>query len=140
MELWLANSDCVSAVAELDNSCYKKNALTLEQWQRILKKQNIMTLLVGKPQSPIAFLTMKTDGTNNFVLRLAVAEEERHKGIGTELIDFVGSDRNLMIRLRESNECGIAFLKKNKFKAVEVLKKVFGEEDGILFLRQPLED
>lgn len=137
MVVWTAGLTAIDVIAELDSSCYKSHSLPKEKWADLLLDSKKLTLVVGTTSSPVAFITIGTDGKTNTIFRLAVASEERHKKIATALVDLVSSNRATKILVRESNSDGIQFLKSQNFKAVKLLRDKFGTEDGILFLRNP---
>ena len=73
------------------------------------------------------------------LMRLAVHPAHRRGGIATRLLDHVITDtgcRKITMVLRESNRSGCEVLKKLGFKAVNIIKDRFDDEDGFYFIRK----
>jgi ribosomal-protein-alanine N-acetyltransferase len=73
------------------------------------------------------------------IVNVAVHPDDKRKGIGKTLVDWICGQlakrqRRVTAIVRESNISALKFFKSNEFKAIQVLKKPFGEydDDGYL--------
>ena len=71
---------------------------------------------------------------------IVVDEKYRNKGIATKLILEIekihNNIENITLEVKKSNCVAINFYRKNGFKEVAIRKKYYGNEDGILMIKE----
>ena len=69
---------------------------------------------------------------------IAVSEEYKNKGIGSELLKAIENIniKNITLEVRKTNKIAIEFYKKNGYKVVAIRKNYYSDEDGYLMIKE----
>ncbi len=120
---------------------------TRDEYLETLRKRNIVGRVVLSPMGQVlGFRIERFPKRHEYnLVHIAVDPECQRQGLGTLLIeDFVrkarGSGRKVITTIvPERNMGALKFLKSCKFLATEVLRRHFGQEDGI-FMKLEVKD
>lgn len=137
LTLYYADIEQASDMFYLDQLCYKQS-LNMEQWQKLLVKLNTVGVVLKQDTDPIAFIVVNCTNSGAEVLRCGVHPDWRRKKLGKTLIQLVGNQVDLTMRLRETNRVGLEFAKSLGFKTVGIERGGWGNEDGIVLERSSI--
>lgn len=133
--MWFPSADEATELASLDAASYGDRALSVRSWIRLLQLPSSVVVAVGKQYlEPIGVVAVeKAPHTRDCaqLLRLAVLPGERGHGIGSLLVEAVGSENKLKLQLRERSAGALEFAKAVGFRAVGLSRGRFGDCDGI---------
>lgn len=87
----------------------------------------------------IGFLHLTVSFEEADIVNVIIQKEYRHRGIGTELINYAVKQDNLAklnLEVRESNKNAIAFYQKLGFKEIRIIKNYYQQENAIFMVKK----
>lgn len=87
----------------------------------------------------IAFLHLTVSFEEADIVNVIIQKEYRHRGIGTELINYAVKQDNLAklnLEVRESNKNAIAFYQKLGFQEIRIIKNYYQQENAIFMVKK----
>lgn len=113
---------------------------TRDDFKKELRKKSVVCRIAEDGGVPKGFVLYELYLHRLYIIRIGVHPRYRKQGIGTELLADVATkltkDRNLIVaEVRESNLPLQLFLKKNGYRAVEVMRNYYTDtgEDAFVF-------
>lgn len=113
-----------------------------EDFLRCLKQRNCIGMVAEHDDRVVGFMVYELNKTRIHVLNFAVAGDERHLGVGTQmvakLIGKLSSQRRSRITLevRETNLPAQLFFRSAGFRAVSVLREFYEDTPEDAYLMQ----
>ena len=113
-----------------------------EDFVRCLKQRNCIGMVAEHDDRVVGFMVYELNKTRIHVLNFAVAGDERHLGVGTQmvakLIGKLSSQRRSRITLevRETNLSAQLFFRQLGFRAVSVLRQFYADTPEDAYLMQ----
>lgn len=143
---WAYRTD-LAPIAALEQAAYGSAALAPQQLEEALQERGHAALLAESARV-VGYLLYYLDVPRRTVqiVRLAVAPEQRRRGIGTELLQKLWhrlhtiSGLRATLLLQEGNLTGQLFAKARGFRAIRIYRRFFDDADGYLFELQPPKD
>lgn len=127
---WMNKAD-FSQVIKIDSASFV-NSWTLETLREHFKKKTNNCSVIEEDKKIYGFSVSSFQGDSCDVIRLAVLEEVRRQGLGSKLIDHIkkktyeGGKRAIVQTIApDDNLIFHLFLKKNEFKALQVMRNFF---------------
>lgn len=87
----------------------------------------------------IGFLHLTVSFEEADIVNVIIQKEYRHRGIGTELINYAVKQDNLAklnLEVRESNKNAIAFYQKLGFQEIRIIKNYYQQENAIFMVKK----
>lgn len=89
--------------------------------------------LIGEVDDRVAgYLLYEKRKTQIILVRMAVCLRMQRQGIGTVLLTRIKGTFPMVTRLRETNLPALMFFKKNLFRAAQIIRGHYGDEDAIV--------
>jgi ribosomal-protein-alanine N-acetyltransferase len=139
---WLLPTD-LNALVAIDRACFGESAWGRSTFEAFLDEIGHYGLVAAPRDKIVAYLLYGIDPprSRGAILRLAVRPRQQRRGIGTALV------RRLLDRMEDISIGTVAaiapdswlayhlFLQASGFRAVRVHRRLFGTDDGYLFVR-----
>ena len=143
MRKWSDSSDDdVAALAEkleqLLLAGYEVSPWTADQVAEVLRSDVNSCALAEDEGLLVGFLVWQETDFEAEVLQIAVLPNYQGQKIATALFDFLPSDKEIFLEVRESNRPALLFYKKEKFEAIARRKAYYHApvEDAIVMKRE----
>ena len=143
MRKWSANSDVdVATLAkELEQlllAVYEVSPWTAGQVEEVLRSDVNSCMLAADESQLVGFLVWQETDFEAEVLQIAVLPNYQGRKIATALFDFLPTDKEIFLEVRESNRPALLFYKKEKFEEIARRKAYYHApvEDAIVMKRE----
>ena len=143
MRKWSANSDVDAAVLaeELEQlllAVYEVSPWTVGQLEEVLHSDVNSCALAEDENRLVGFLIWQETDFEAEVLQIAVLPSYQGQKIATALFDFLPTDKEIFLEVRESNRSALLFYKKEKFEEIARRKAYYHApvEDAIVMKRE----
>lgn len=129
-------------VFRIEESCFP-SAWTPAQFRRVLAAGNVRGFAVEADGQTRGFYLVESEPSYVRVLNLAVDPAIRRRGVAMfilgEIEAFAAAEgrRRVELEVRERNLAAQLLYRKAGYRAVEILRRHYGEEDGYLMRRIP---
>jgi len=129
-------------VLRIEKSCFP-SAWTRGRFRRTLAIGSVRGFAVEVDGAVLGFYVLESGRHRVHVLNLAVDPAFRRRGLGTfilgEIDEFAVAEERRWVELevRESNLAAQLLYRKAGYRAIEILRKYYGEEDGYLMRHEP---
>lgn len=139
---WIVKSD-LPAVIQIETASFEY-PWDEELFIRLMKNRscNTVCLVATYKEEIVGYIVYEVHKTHYHILNLAIAEKHRRKGIASCILSLLTKKmtkerKRIMCEVRETNLVGHLLLRKNGFKAIEMLKDFYDgvDEDAIIFLK-----
>ena len=143
MRKWSADSDVDAAVLaeELEQlllAVYEVSPWTVGQLEEVLHSDVNSCALAEDENRLVGFLIWQETDFEAEVLQIAVLPSYQGQKIATALFDFLPTDKEIFLEVRESNRSALLFYKKEKFEEIAWRKAYYHApvEDAIVMKRE----
>ena len=140
---WSASSDmdAVTLAKELEQlllAVYEVSPWTVGQLEEILLSNVNRCALAEDGSQLVGFLVWQDTDFEAEVLQIAVLPNYQGQKIATALFDFLPSDKEIFLEVRESNRPALLFYKKERFEEIARRKAYYHApvEDAIVMKRE----
>ena len=109
---------------------------------RCLRQRNCIGMVAEHEDRVVGFMIYELHKTRIHVLNFAVAEDYRHRGVGSQMIakltGKLSSQRRsrIVLEVRETNLPAQLFFRENGFRAVSVLRSYYADTPEDAYLMQ----
>ncbi len=106
-----------------------------DEWKQVFQTQDAICLAGVYEGQVVAYSIMEVTKSHISIARLAVHEDFRRMGIGTQLLNYIigillpAEGQKIAIDTHERDLPGHLFLKKNGFRAVAVVNNYLDDDD-----------
>jgi ribosomal-protein-alanine N-acetyltransferase len=130
---WMIRQD-IPEVLAVESACphpWGEQDLLTTLWRR-----EVIGMVAEREDRVLGFMVYALRRTSLDLLRFAVHPDYRRRQVGSEMLHRMGSKlsshrRNCILTVVRESDLGLQlFLKYHGFKAVRVLRRYFGDEDG----------
>lgn len=101
-----------------------------------IKDYDWLNLLVYESNDEVlGFVEFALISENIDIYTIAVLENEKNKGIGTQLIEYLKNNyvyESITLEVRSKNKKAINFYHKNGFEIINIRKNYYEDDDGLL--------
>jgi len=131
-------ADLAQAIYAVMVDVYPVSPWTLEQIQADLSQDQTWYALAYDGAEVIGFLAVQENLFEAEVLQIAVKQTYQGQKIATALFDFLPTDKEIFLEVRESNRPALLFYKKEKFEEIARRKAYYHApmEDAIIMKRE----
>lgn len=143
MRKWSADSDvdAVPLAEELEQlllAVYEVSPWTAGQVEEVLLSNVNRCALAEDGSQLVGFLIWQETDFEAEVLQIAVLPSYQGQKIATALFDFLPTDKEIFLEVRESNRSALLFYKKEKFEEIAWRKAYYHApvEDAIVMKRE----
>lgn len=134
---WMIRADR-GEVQKIEDESYDPS-WSQDEFDTVLRRRNVVGMVAERDAQVAGFLIYELSKSDICILNIAVARKFRRKGVGAVFCDKLkaklhqGKRIRLAASVNENNLTAQLFFKAMKFRAIAVVKRKFGEEDGYLF-------
>ena len=137
---WVMRKDLTKIVEISQQHCLKSE----DDFKQMFSGRDVIGKVMEIDDKIIGYIIYKVRPRDFEILDLAIVEEYKRNGLATEFISHLAnrlkSPRgNILCRVRDTNLPMHMMLKKNDFKAVMLVRGLYGKNDGYTFVRQDLD-
>lgn len=130
------DEESISRLGKLVNSNYEK----LFDFKKILNRNYSKILVLEEKNIVKGFIHYDILSDNIDIINIVIDLNERQKGYGSmllsHLINNINKDiKSITLEVSSNNEAAKNLYLKNGFEIINVRKKYYGEEDGLLMKR-----
>ena len=143
MRKWSASSDmgALTLAKELEQlllAVYEISPWTASQVEEVLRSNVNSCALAEDGSQLVGFLVWQETDFEAEVLQIAVLPSYQGQKIATALFDFLPTDKEIFLEVRESNRPALLFYKKEKFEEIARRKAYYHApvEDAIVMKRE----
>ena len=109
---------------------------------RCLRQRNCIGMVAEHEDRVVGFMIYELHRTRIHVLNFAVAEDQRHCGVGSQMIAKLAAKLSsqrrsrIVLEVRETNLAAQVFFRENGFRAVSVLRSYYADTPEDAYLMQ----
>ncbi len=136
----------IDKLCQIEEQCFTEEAFTKRQIAYLLTDYNTIAIAAKTQSDVVGFIIVQVeiDETEyGHIITLNVAQNYRHKGIATKLLNEIGrilKDRGISecrLEVREDNNSAIKLYHKLGYQTMGKLEKYYGKKHGI-YLKKAL--
>lgn len=107
--------------------------------------ENKRIIVIKEKQKIIGYCIFMLGGDQGEILRIAVKEDAREKGVGKKLLEKAFKKMKdegiteVFLEVRSRNSAAISLYEKMGFEKIDVRKKYYGDDDALIFKKAELE-